>query len=102
MINRLTVMHSGVTDVIAPDQLVLSVHIHMVLLAVMALAALARRENSPPDCFLILISTARILIFLAPLGGLVSPVLGHFALLCVFRGIRPPIPGHPPTCDTLP
>ena len=49
LINRLAVMHSGIADVTAADQLVRAVHILVVLVAVMALAVLARRENLPPD-----------------------------------------------------
>jgi hypothetical protein len=40
---------------------------------------LARRENSPPDCFLILLAPTGIQIFLAPFRGFVGPVLGRLA-----------------------
>jgi hypothetical protein len=38
VVDRLTVVHGRVTQVIAPDQLVLSVHVYVVLVAVMGLA----------------------------------------------------------------
>ena len=52
---------------IAPYQLMFSIHIHMVFVAVTALA--------------MLFCPARVHILLHPLRRLVSPIRGHFALL---------------------
>ena len=65
-IHRLAVMRGGVAEVIAPDQLVFSVQIEVVHGAVMRRAVLARRENSPPDCFLILLAPTGINVFPEP------------------------------------
>ena len=53
------VMHGCVSDVIAPYLLVLAVHIHIVLVKIMGLAMLARRENNSSDCTLMLLAPAR-------------------------------------------
>ena len=67
VIHRLAVVLSSIADVPAPHQLVLAVHIHVVLVAIMAFAVLFR-----PAC---------IDVLLAALGGLVRPILGHLAVL---------------------
>lgn len=67
MIHCLTVTHSGISDMIAPDQPVLAIDIHVLFKAVIALTMLLR--------------PARIDILLAKLGGLICSNLGHFALL---------------------
>ena len=68
-------MHSGVGDVIAPDQFVGAVHVHVVFVAVVALAVLFR-----PACVYVLVH---------PFRRFVGPILGHLALfdgsVCVTR-----------------
>ena len=81
VIHRLAVVQRRIADMVAPHQLVLAVHVDVVLVAVMRLSVLARRENSPPDCFLILLAPARVYVLLAALGGLVGPALRHVAAL---------------------
>ena len=78
-IHRLAVMHGRVGDVIPPDQLVFAIHIDLVPGAVMRRAGLARRENSPPDCFLILLALPGIQVFPGVFRRLVFPIPGHLA-----------------------
>jgi hypothetical protein len=51
VVHRLAVVLRGVGDVIAARQFVGAVHIHVVLVAIMALAMFVRRENSPRTVF---------------------------------------------------
>src|SRR5215470_17474478 len=66
-IEFLAVMHTRVGHVILPDQLVLGIRIHVVLVAVKALA--------------MLLGPARILVFLSVLRRLLLPILRRLATL---------------------
>ncbi len=64
VVHRLAVVQGGIADMVTPHQLVLPVHTHMVLVAIVGFPVLTRRENSPPDCFLILLAPAGINVLL--------------------------------------
>src|SRR5438552_11661880 len=66
-IQLLAIMDCRVAHVVAPDQLVLGIRIHVVLVAVKAFAVLLR-----PAC---------ILVFLPVLGRLLLPIVGRLAAL---------------------
>src|SRR5579864_7314268 len=69
-IELLAVMHTRVGPVILPDQLVLGIRIHVILVAVEALA--------------VLLGPARILVFLPVFRRVLLPRLGRLAPLHVF------------------
>src|SRR3954447_25858920 len=69
-IKCLAVMHTGVGYVVLPDQFALGIRIHVVLVAVEALA--------------VLLGPARILVFLPVFRWVLLPSLRRFAALYVF------------------
>src|SRR5262245_42263569 len=67
LFERLAVVHRRIGDLVAPDQLVLGVRIHVVLVAKEALA--------------VLLGPAGVAILLAQFGGLLLPRRWHLAAL---------------------